>query len=83
MACCAIGRWRGWRGAIISEKTKLNQTNTMKNTQTKYSTYFANLILENGCGRIIEITAIDEDAARADIAEAFIGVKEIQLGKIR
>ena len=53
------------------------------NTQTKYSTYFANLILENGRGRIMEITAIDEDAARADIAEAFIVVKEIQLGKIR
>ncbi len=46
-------------------------------------TYFANVILADNTGRTMEVTAIDESAARADIMEAFIGVKEIQLGQIR
>jgi hypothetical protein len=57
-------------------------TNT--NTQTNaYKTYFANIILEDNTGRRMEVVAIDEAAARADIMESFAGVKEIQLGRIR
>jgi hypothetical protein len=57
-------------------------TNT--NTQTnEYKVYFANIILEDNTGRRMEVAAIDEAAARADIMEAFTGVKAIQLGRIR
>lgn len=48
-----------------------------------YNIYFANIILENNTSRRMEITAIDEAAARADIMEAFTGIEEIQIGWLR
>jgi hypothetical protein len=55
----------------------------MSNMKNNYSIYFANIILENNTGRTMEIVAIDEAAAMADIMEAFTGVKEIQIGRMR
>jgi hypothetical protein len=55
----------------------------MNNMKNNYSVYFANIILENNTGRTMEIVAIDEAAARADIMEVFTGVKEIQIGRMR
>ena len=48
--------------------------------QNKYSVFFVNIILEDTTGRLMEIVAIDEAAAKADIMEAFVGIKEILIG---
>ena len=48
--------------------------------QNKYSVFFVNIILEDTTGRLMEIVAIDEAAAKADIMEAFAGIKEILIG---
>jgi len=51
---------------------------------TDYSTYFVNIIFRNGRGKVMEIVAIDESAAKADILETYgnTGISEIQIGKI-
>ena len=48
--------------------------------QNKYSVFFVNIILEDTTGRLMEIVAIDEAAAKADIMESFVGIKEILIG---
>jgi len=48
--------------------------------QNKYSVFFVNIILEDTTGRQMKIVAIDEAAAKADIMETFVGVKEILIG---
>jgi hypothetical protein len=48
--------------------------------QNKYSVFFVNIILEDTTGRQMEIVAIDEAAAKADIMETFVGIKEILIG---
>jgi len=49
----------------------------------KYNTYFANVILINGKGKIMEIVAISEESAVADIMEAMTGVESVQIAKLR
>ena len=57
----------------------------MSNNNTKYNLYFVNICFANGNGKVMEIIAIDEDAAKADIMETYgnTGISEIQIGKLR
>ena len=49
-----------------------------------YSIYFVNIIFANGMGKVAEIVATDEDAAKADIIGHYGDfVTEIQIGKLR
>ena len=52
---------------------------------SKYSIYYVNICFTNGKGKVMEIVAIDEDAAKADIMETYgnTGISEIQIGKLR
>jgi len=54
-------------------------------TTTKYNLYFVNICFTNGNGKVMEIVAIDEDAAKADIMETYgnTGISEIKIGKLR
>lgn len=54
-------------------------------SNTKYNLYFVNICFANGKGKVMEIVAIDEDAAKADIMETYgnTGINEIQIGKLR
>jgi hypothetical protein len=54
-------------------------------SNTKYNLYFVNICFANGNGKVMEIVAIDEDAAKADIMETYgnTGISEIQIGKLR
>jgi predicted dinucleotide-binding enzyme len=52
---------------------------------TEYSLYFVNICFTNGHGKAMQIVAIDEDAAKADIMEIYdsTGISEIQIGRLR
>lgn len=49
----------------------------------KYNTYFANVILTNGKGKVMEVVAVSEEAAVADIMESMVGVETVQIAKLR
>ena len=57
----------------------------LRMSNTKYNLYFVNICFANGNGKLMEIVAIDEDAAKADIMETYgnTGINEIQIGKLR
>ena len=60
---------------------RVNRNATMN--ASNYSLYFVNIIFANGTGKIAEIVAIDEDAAKSDIIGHYGDfVTEIQIGRL-